>query len=493
MANIFDDFKPDTTAAPATPTAPPVDPNAYQGGFLHKFSDAVADRFTYGLGDVVSGGVGNAVKYLTGNSTMPDIAQQRANTQQERTDIGPIASGAADVLGSAGGPLGKAPAMAADAATSLGAGKALRYLTGIAAAGGEGAATSAAGTLGHGGSLSDAGTAAELGGGTGALTGLLGVGSLRGGGYVPAATQGVDALEAAKNAKYAALNAPKFDPNIVDQAYRGAANSFAGQKDQLADLTPGFKSTVKEQLAQNARGGPTTAGQINGFARAIDTAGSRPGASAADSVMAGRMADALTGDSGVLVTAPTVSGHAVGVAKDMHNEASLANSQFENAKMIQGWDAQAKIPGQPSIGDIAPAGASQALKSNPKFYTDPDVNAAMQSVASVGQSIPSQYLLKHAVAYPVIGGALAGAAHGGSTAGPGENPWGKAAQEAIEVGGGGLAVGLGAKGYANLAANRAIARAAPTLTAGAPFGQPAPVGDLLRNYLYSKGAQGAGY
>jgi hypothetical protein len=120
----------------------------------------------------------------------------------------------------------------------------------------------------------------------------------------------------------------------------------------------------------------------------------------------------------------------------------------------------------------APAGTYSELKANPKFYSDPDVNAAMRGVAGAGSAIQGGWLIKHAVAYPAIGagiGALGGAGSGFFGAGKGEDPWSRAAEEAAFFGGGGLLAGAGAKWGRNALTNRAIRAAAPTLTGGRPM------------------------
>jgi hypothetical protein len=162
--------------------------------------------------------------------------------------------------------------------------------------------------------------------------------------------------------------------------------------------------------------------------------------------------------------------------------------------MLEEWRRQASLPTSGGIGEVAPAGAYSELKSNPQFYSDPDVNAAMRGVAGAGAMIPGGWLIKHAVAYPAIGAAL-GAASGGvagfAGAGKDESPWARAGEEALLFGGGGLAAGFGAKAGRNILTDRALRAAGPTLTGGASYAPPpTAMRDIVRWLVNSQGAAG---
>ena len=353
---------------------------------------------------------------------------------------------------------------------------------GAAASGAESAASAGLGTLGHGGSLQDAKTAAEWGAVLGLGTGALGVGSARTPSGAP--TLSAKDAEAARDMAYAPMNSVRFHPNDVDSAYTDGLTGLG--KDQRAGLSDGFQATLREHLGQNAVG-TTSASEIDGFARGVSEAASTN----ADHVVAGRIRDNLRN---VLENATPISGHAPGVAAAMQDGAQAANKRFKNAQMLEEWRRQANLPTSGGIGEVAPSGAYSELKANPQFYSDPDANAAMRSVAGAGSAIPGGWLIKHAVAYPAIGAAL-GAGYGGVTgfagAGKDEDPWSRALEEAALFGGGGLAAGAGARWTKNYLTNRALGAAGPTLTSGAPYAAPpTAVRDIVRSLIYGQGAAG---
>ena len=423
------------------------------------------------------------LSYLGVANTTPNVDAMRAQTQQYRKDIGPVAATVADVAPIfVGGVATKGPAMAADAARAATGGSRLAgWGAGTLASGAQGAGSAALGTLGHGGSAQDAENAAEWGAVLGLGTGALGVGSARPRG---APTLSAAEAEAARDLAYAPMNSVQFHPNDVDPAYTSVFTGLG--KDQRAGLSPGFQSTLRDHLDQIGQG-VTTAGEIDGFARGVREAASTN----ADKVVAGRINENLRN---VLESATPVSGHSPGVAAVMQDGANVAQARFKNAQMLEEWRRQANLPTSGGIGEVAPSGAYSELKANPQFYSDPDVNAAMRGVAGAGGMIPGGWLIKHAVAYPAIGAAL-GAAGGGAAgfagAGKGEDPWAKAAEEAAFFGGGGLLAGGGARFARNALTNRALRAAAPTLTSGAPYAAPpTAMRDIVRSLIYSQGGGG---
>ena len=130
-------------------------------------SNIFDDSATFGGADAATGTVGNLLRNAGVQNATPDVATLRAQTGQNRTDVGPIASAAADIAGYAVGP------------GTVGAGEKLAGRLGgglWARMGGsavENAAAAGAGTLGHGGSLEDAGKAMTVGGLIGGVTGAL--------------------------------------------------------------------------------------------------------------------------------------------------------------------------------------------------------------------------------------------------------------------------------------------------------------------------------
>jgi hypothetical protein len=287
-----------------------------------------------------------------------------------------------------------------------------------------------------------------------------------------------------RKSAYDALDAVEFHPNSVDQAYTGAFANLG--KDQRAGLSPGFQSTLREHLDQIGQG-VTTAGEIDGFARGVKEAATTN----ADKVVAGRIGDNL---DRVLQTAPPVSGHAPGVAAQLQDAATAAHMRLENARMLEEWRRAADIPGSGGIGEVAPGGAQAELLKHPQFYSDPDVNTAMKSVAGAGGMIPGGWLIKHAVAYPAAGaaiGAVTGAGSGFFGAGKDESPGARALERALEYGGSGALAGFGARYGRDILTNRAIRAAGPTLTSGAPYvPPPTAFRDAVRNLIYGQGAAG---
>ena len=126
---------------------------------IGEFVGKMADSATGGLGATALDALG--VGQGPGGQT---VAKQVESAGQ---DIGPLASGAADIAGYAIGP-GKLAV--GEKLASLAGGKLLARMGGSAA---EGALASSVGTLGHGGSLEDAGKAATVGGLIGGVTGAL--------------------------------------------------------------------------------------------------------------------------------------------------------------------------------------------------------------------------------------------------------------------------------------------------------------------------------
>ena len=486
-SGIFKDYTPaaqaPAAASSAPPAAPPDNPNAYHPGFLGKFTNEMEDALTFGLADTATAKVGNWLSYLGVPNATPNVDAMRAQTQQYRKDIGPVAATVADVAPMfAGGVATRGPAMVADAARAATGGSRLAgWGAGTLASGAQGAGSGALGTLGHGGSAQDAESAAGWGAVLGLGTGALGVGSARPRG---APTLSAAEAEAARELAYVPMASVQFHPDDVDPAYTSALLNLG--KDQRAGLSDGFQSTLREHLGQNAIG-TTSASDIDGFARGVREAARTN----ADSVVAGRISDNLRG---VLENATPVSGHAPGTAALMQDGANAAQARFKNAQMLEEWRRQANLPTSGGIGEVAPSGAYSELKANPQFYSDPDVNAAMRGVAGAGGMIPGGWLIKHAVAYPAIGagiGALGGGATGYFGAGKGEDPWSRALEEAAVFAGGGLAAGYGGGAARNALTNRALRAAGPTLTSGAPYAAaPTAFRDAVRNLIYGQGAAG---
>ena len=311
------------------------------------------------------------------------------------------------------------------------------------------------------------------------------------GAVVGAPTGGPDlvarSVEEARNAESAAYfptHSIKFPGYQVSDAYNAARNGLS--KDQEAGLSSGFRSLFDEHLEQNGKTGTTSASEIDGFQRGLNEGATTN----ADGVLANSIKENL---NNVLknVKPVTSSGDpdpnfATGEAADLLAKARLAASQRMNAEGIAEARRVGALSGE-SLGDTGVSWARGALKGKPQFYTDPDVNAAMSSVARAGSWLPPSYLFKHALAYPVAG-ALTGGVHGYVTGG--ENPWGKAGEEALEMGTAGAAASYGLPAFRSLLTSQALKGAAPTLTAGAPFPPAQPILDEVRNIIYGRSAAG---
>ena len=318
----------------------------------------------------------------------------------------------------------------------------------------------------------------------------IGIGALTGG-VVGAPTGGPDlvarSVQEAKDAESAAYfptHSIKFPMTEVSDAYHDAQGALS--KDQEAGLSSGFRSTIAQHIEQNENTATTSASEIDGFKRGLNEAATTK----ADGVLANGVSEnldnVLKNTKPVTPTGDPDPNFATGEAADLLAKAKLAASQRMNAEQIAEVRRVGGLPGE-SIGNTGSSWARGALKGDPQFYTDPDVNAAMRSVAGAGSWLPPSYLFKHALAYPVAG-ALIGGGHGYATGG--ENPWEHAGTEALEMGGAGIAAGYGLPAGRSGLVSQALKRAAPTLTTGAPFPPGQPILDEVRNIIYGRSAAG---
>ena len=408
-----------------------------------------------------------------------DLAAQRAKSA-EAAQRDPSMTAAGGVLGGAavGGPVGKlAEGGAAIASPYLApvAGRAAPWLASRLAGGAVNAGATATDEVGRGEDLSLKNIL--LGGGIGTI-----VGAPRG-----ASGPLAQSVEEAKNAEAAAYfptHSINFPMHQVSDAYYDAAKALS--KDQQAGLSPGFNRTVAQHIEENSKTSTTSASEIDGFKRGVNEAARTNADRVLASGISENLNNVLTDVKPVTPTGDPSPNFATGDAADLLAKAKLAASRRMNAEGIAEARRVGGLPRGPGVGETGPAWAHGELKANPQFYADPDVNAAISSVARTGSWLPPGYLFKHAFAYPVAG-ALVGGAHGYATGG--ENPWEHAGQEALEMGGAGFAASYGLPALRNYLADRALTRAAPTLTAGAPFPTPAPpwpFSDAARRIIYGQ-------
>ena len=103
---------PATYKRPASETVPAQpDPDAYKSpdwlpgaGFLHKAGQVFDNAFTAGVADPLTAWAGNLARAHGIGNTTPSVAQLRAETAQDKKDIGPVASAVADTAGYMMGP-----------------------------------------------------------------------------------------------------------------------------------------------------------------------------------------------------------------------------------------------------------------------------------------------------------------------------------------------------------------------------------------------------
>ena len=220
---------------------------------IGEFVGKVADAATAGFGAQALDKLG-----LAQGPNGETVAKQVENAGQ---DIGPLASGAADIAGYAIGPgkLGIGARIAEGAAARLGA----RGAQALGSAG-EAAAASAAGDIGHGetpgwdvlGNATVGGALGGLIGGHGrsvvpAVERAAGKGSvgdaiadLRGPEYPPPKAVPEADLEAAKNAAYQKLNDIPASAKDINSSFRGALGELT--PGQLADLSTPMMSQLRQ-------------------------------------------------------------------------------------------------------------------------------------------------------------------------------------------------------------------------------------------------------
>ena len=72
--------------------------------FLYKINRIFENALTANLADPATAAMGNVARYLGIQNTTPNVSQLRAETKQDRADVGPVASTAADIAGYTMGP-----------------------------------------------------------------------------------------------------------------------------------------------------------------------------------------------------------------------------------------------------------------------------------------------------------------------------------------------------------------------------------------------------
>ena len=301
-------------------------------------------EFVAKMGDAATMGLAAKAQDALGFAQGPHgetVAQQVANAGK---DIGPIASGVADVAGYGvgGGALGVGEGIGTLAtsgvAKGIGENIASRVAGRAIGAGVEGAGSTIVGAAGHDENLTagDLLKSTLLSAGTGALTPNLSAGSKA---KVPSPTAD---LEAAVAPAYAPLSKVQYPTNAVERVFNGV-NVPQGLQSKMSNNLSDQIDRIKGIVAQ---GGKTTANDIADFRASILGAARTP----ADSAIAQQYVSALENGVGPQIAAK------IGAANAASNVAKTSGE-------IDDWITQAqRNPGK------VPDAVNNALTNNPQFY-----------------------------------------------------------------------------------------------------------------------------
>lgn len=356
------------TPMPAAMTYDPNDPNAGWGDWalskLHNFAVG-GNQFNRVVTDSATFGGADKLQSLVPGG--PSVDELRAQTDQSRKDIGPVASALADASGYAlgGGSLGAGEKIAA----RLGGG----YLARIGGSALESGGASALGTLGHGGDVDEAlksgGVGLLLGGATGAIPGARGANA----GAVRPSTSD---LEATASGLYAPLSKTQYPTDAVERVISNV-NVPQGLQAKMSNTLSDQIDRIKGIVAQ---GGKTTANDIADFRASLLGAAKND----TDMLIAGKYVSALENGVG-----PKIAGD-IGAANAASNTAKTSGD-------IDDWITQAQ-----RNPDKVPDAVNKAITNNPGFYKG--VMPQLQDVANTGSSVGSR--IWEAVKKPVIGAAI---------------------------------------------------------------------------------------
>ena len=329
-------------------TSDPSDPNASWGSWaLSKLHNAAVggNQFNRVLQDSATfGGLDKAQSLVPGS---PSVDQLRAQTEQSRKDIGPVASGVADIAGYAAGP--------GELKVGEGVGNLIgRGIVGrIGGSAVEGGGAAALGTLGHGDTdIGDIGKAAGVGGLIGGVTGALPGGA----GERPTTPSTAD-LQSTASGLYKPLESKVYQsPDVA------AALDKVG-----ANVSQGLQSKISSNLADQidrinrivSKGGGTTASDIADFRSSLQGASrGKP-----DQAIVGQYLAELEKRVGPSMAAKI-------------NQAAGASNVAKTSGEIEGWAAD------PSG---APKAVRSALADNPQFYqSQPGLFDALSAIGKKG-------------------------------------------------------------------------------------------------------------
>lgn len=366
-ADPFSKFVPSAKTASTAPAATPSD----VPWFSMTGNDKIGE-FVGKMADSASAGWGATALDKLGIGQGPNGQTVAQQVEGAGKDIGPVASGVADLAGYAVGP-GKL-ALGERLAGRLGTGIVSR-MAGSAA---ENAGASVLGTTGHGDfNVGDNLRAAAIGGTVGAATGALPGAK---GDLAPSATNSPTAgLQAATKQAFTPLESVKIDPGHIGPAFDGVtAGLSSGMKTDMGDALTSATKKISGEMADKFRSGDTvTADDIAKFQKTLGRAGNAPGAGPTDSVIAQQYSDALS--KAVKNAQPTDWG-AVAPGTDLSQAIGAANKVGNQAKTSDDIDNWIKLAG--SKPDKVPDEVGKALDNNPQFYqTHPDLQPMLQGVA----------------------------------------------------------------------------------------------------------------
>ena len=365
---------------PATTVAPAAKPSDVPWFSFGSQPDKIGE-FVGKMADSASAGWGATALDKLGIGQGPNGQTVAQQVEGAGKDIGPVASGVADLAGYAVGP-GKL-ALGERLAGRLGTGMVSR----MAGAGAENAVASVAGTTGHGDfNVGDNLRAAAIGGTVGAATGALPGAK---GDLAPSATNSPTAgLQTATKEAFTPLESVKIDPGHIGPAFDGVtAGLSSGMKTDMGDALTSATKKISGEMADKFRSGDDiTADDIAKFQKTLGRAGNAPGAGPTDSVIAQQYSDALS--KAVSAAKPSDWG-SVTPGTDLAGAISAANTAANKAKTSGDIDNWIKLAG--SKPDKVPDEVGKALDNNPQFYqTHPDLQPMLQDVANSKPGLASK-------------------------------------------------------------------------------------------------------
>jgi hypothetical protein len=415
-----------------------------------------------GLGDWLHSTVTGLTHPFDIEAQKADWEAQQAQTKDASQHIGPVATVAANLVGSAPLAAAGSGATTADAiapyVTKVLGQKVGTWGAGVVGSSAENAALSA---LSAGAQGEDPIAAAKMGLLTGGAAGLPGGVTKRLPVRGPLAA--TSDLEAKASGLQTDLEGVHFDPADVEKSFHGVEYNLS--KGDKAGMSPSLKGTINDISKAITEGGSVTADDMAKFQRSLFTSTR----SDSDYRLATKFSNGL---NDTLSNARPWAGAAPGEAKGMVDAANLASNKANISSDIDTW---LKKPG------TAPAQVGKALENKPRFYKNiPGISDALGGVSRMTGQVPlNPWLVHH-----LVGGAVGE----GVNALTGEHlPWWAGI-------GGGFLGSAALKGGLNMRASANVANALKNAQYLAQTGQrvstPRPTWDLLQMLTRSAGIAG---